>query len=165
MAKKKKSTSAARTSKPAAAPQAAAAPPQKAAPPEPPRAIPGRPQPPSVPPPPEEEYTPRPSALRQGPPKRVRVAPRGSAENNLSQLEAAERMVAMQGLSREVREKKKDPLSDINYIRTRLANPTKTVSTAELKAEYSYVVNDLRFLALLALGLLVVLVLLGNVIR
>lgn len=54
---------------------------------------------------------------------------------------------------------------DSAYLRERLANPTRTVTEAELHAEYGYVVRDLRSMAILAAGLIVALVILGNLIR
>ena len=44
-----------------------------------------------------------------------------------------------------------------------LANPTKTVTEAELRAEYSYVVSDLRGMAIISVVLLVTLVVLAQV--
>jgi len=43
-----------------------------------------------------------------------------------------------------------------------LANPTKTVTEAELRAEYSYVVSDLRGMAIISVVLLVTLVVLAQ---
>lgn len=54
---------------------------------------------------------------------------------------------------------------DNAYLRERLANPTRTVTEAELHAEYGYVIKDLRSMAVLAAGLVVALVILGNIIR
>jgi hypothetical protein len=54
---------------------------------------------------------------------------------------------------------------DSAYLRERLANPTRIVTEAELHAEYGYVIKDLRSMALLAAGLIVALVILGNIIR
>jgi hypothetical protein len=39
---------------------------------------------------------------------------------------------------------------DMNYVRNRLAHPTRTVTEGELRETYSYVVNDLRSMAVLA---------------
>ena len=55
---------------------------------------------------------------------------------------------------------KKDPKTDTAYIRSRLANPTRFVTEAELKAEYGYVISDLRTMGILAAILVVVLFLL-----
>ena len=55
---------------------------------------------------------------------------------------------------------KKDPKTDTAYIRSRLANPTRFVTEAELKAEYGYVTSDLRTMGILAAILVVVLFLL-----
>lgn len=54
---------------------------------------------------------------------------------------------------------------DNNYLRERLANPTRTVTEEELHSEYGYVLNDLRAMAVLAVVLIVALVILGNFIR
>ena len=44
-----------------------------------------------------------------------------------------------------------------------LANPTKNVTEAELRAHYSFVVSDLRNMGFLAAGLMVALVVLAQV--
>lgn len=49
-------------------------------------------------------------------------------------------------------------------IREMLANPTKFVSEDELKREYSHVLDDIRNMLLLSAGLLVFMVILGNII-
>jgi len=48
-------------------------------------------------------------------------------------------------------------------VRQRLLNPTRIVSEGELRAEYSYVLRDLRSIGLLAAGLIIVLVVLAQV--
>ncbi|MCA0454538.1 MAG: hypothetical protein LCI00_11235 [Chloroflexi bacterium] len=53
---------------------------------------------------------------------------------------------------------RKEEKHDINYIRSRLANPTRIVTEAQLKAEYSYVINDLRSMGILAAVLIAALV-------
>ncbi len=55
---------------------------------------------------------------------------------------------------------RKSDAADTKYVRNRLANPTRFVSTDELKAEYSYVISDLRTMFGLAAVLLVVMVVL-----
>lgn len=49
-------------------------------------------------------------------------------------------------------------------MREMLANPTKQVSADDLKREYSHVLDDIRNMLLLSAGLLVFMVILGNVI-
>ncbi len=58
----------------------------------------------------------------------------------------------------------KDDKHDISYIRARLANPTRIVTEAELKAEYSYVVTDLRTMGILATILVIALVVIEKII-
>lgn len=57
---------------------------------------------------------------------------------------------------------KKDPKTDTAYIRNRLANPTRMVTEAELRAEYSYVAKDLRTMGVLAAVLIGVLFVLAR---
>jgi hypothetical protein len=52
--------------------------------------------------------------------------------------------------------------SDHDYIREKLAHPTRIVTEAELRHDYTYVVRDLRSMGLLAAGLLVALVVLAQ---
>lgn len=49
-------------------------------------------------------------------------------------------------------------------VREMLANPTKQVTAEDLKREYSHVLDDIRNMLLLSAGLLVFMVILGNVI-
>jgi hypothetical protein len=49
-------------------------------------------------------------------------------------------------------------------VREMLANPTKQVSDEDLKREYAHVLDDIRNMLLLSGGLLVFMVILGNVI-
>ena len=49
------------------------------------------------------------------------------------------------------------------YIRARLANPTRVVTEADLKAEYSYVIKDLRWMGGLAAILVVALVVIEKI--
>ncbi len=59
---------------------------------------------------------------------------------------------------------RKEDKHDISYIRQRLANPTRMVSEAELKAEYGYVMTDLRTMGLLATILVIALVVIEKII-
>ncbi len=61
------------------------------------------------------------------------------------------------------RSPRKEEKHDISYIRNRLANPTRIVTEAELKKEYSYVVNDLRSMGILAAVLIAALVLIEKI--
>lgn len=54
---------------------------------------------------------------------------------------------------------------DAQYIRNRLENPTRTVSIDELRKEYGYVIHDLRTMAILAVGLIIALVVLGQLVH
>ena len=59
---------------------------------------------------------------------------------------------------------RKDDKHDISYIRQRLANPTRIVTEAELKQEYSYVITDLRTMGILATILVIALVVIEKII-
>jgi hypothetical protein len=59
---------------------------------------------------------------------------------------------------------RKEDKHDMSYIRQRLANPTRIVSEADLKAEYSYVITDLRTMGILAAILVVALVVIEKII-
>lgn len=50
---------------------------------------------------------------------------------------------------------KKDPTTEPAYVRNRLANPTRFPTEADLRAEYGYVIKDLRSMGVLA-GVLIV---------
>lgn len=52
--------------------------------------------------------------------------------------------------------------TDHDYIREQLAHPTRIVTEAELRHDYTYVVRDLRSMGLLAAGLLVALAVLAQ---
>jgi hypothetical protein len=60
------------------------------------------------------------------------------------------------------REKDTDRM-DTQYVRSRLEHPTRVVSEAELRRQYGYVVADLRQMAILSVGLVVLLLVLGRV--
>lgn len=62
------------------------------------------------------------------------------------------------------RSSRKEEKHDISYIRNRLANPTRIVSEAQLKAEYGYVINDLRSMGILAALLIVALVVIEKIV-
>ena len=50
------------------------------------------------------------------------------------------------------------------YIRARLANPTRIVTEADLKAEYAYVMTDLRTMGILATILVIALIVIEKII-
>jgi hypothetical protein len=58
-------------------------------------------------------------------------------------------------------EKKFDP-NDPEQVRRLLESPTKVVTEDELRREYSYVVSDLKGMAILAAGLFIALVILAQ---
>ena len=62
------------------------------------------------------------------------------------------------------RSSRKDEKHDINYIRNRLANPTRIVTEAQLKAEYGYVISDLRSMGILAAILIAALVVIERIV-
>lgn len=59
---------------------------------------------------------------------------------------------------------RKEEKHDISYIRARLANPTRVVTEADLKAEYGYVIKDLRWMGALAAILIAALVVIEKLI-
>lgn len=59
---------------------------------------------------------------------------------------------------------RKEEKHDIGYIRQRLANPTRIVTEADLKAEYGYVISDLRTMGILATILVIALVVIEKII-
>jgi hypothetical protein len=62
------------------------------------------------------------------------------------------------------RTSRKEEKHDIGYIRQRLANPTRIVTEADLRAEYSYVISDLRTMGILATILVIALVVIEKII-
>jgi type II secretory pathway component PulF len=58
-----------------------------------------------------------------------------------------------------VREK---PAITQDLVNELLLNPTKQVTEEQLRADYSYVVADIRSMAILALGLIVLLIVLAT---
>ncbi len=62
------------------------------------------------------------------------------------------------------RNARKDDKHDISYIRNRLANPTRIVTEAQLKAEYGYVISDLRSMGILAALLIAALVVIEKIV-
>lgn len=59
--------------------------------------------------------------------------------------------------------KHKEDKHDMAYIRARLANPTRVVTEDQLKAEYGYVIKDLRWMGGLAAILVVALVVIEKI--
>jgi hypothetical protein len=80
---------------------------------------------------------------------------------NVDALEAAE--AALLGRPAPQKRKSEAHQLDQETVADILANPTKFVSEEELRSEYAYVLNDIRSMALLALGLIVLLVVLATV--
>ncbi|MFN8375859.1 MAG: hypothetical protein U0694_23675 [Anaerolineae bacterium] len=62
-----------------------------------------------------------------------------------------------------VRKRKNDDKMDPSVVADILAHPTKVVTEQELREHYSFVVADLRNMGLLALGLMVALVILAQI--
>lgn len=79
---------------------------------------------------------------------------------NVDALEAAE--AALMGRPAPTKRKPEHQF-DQETIADILAHPTKFVSEEELRSEYAYVLNDIRSMGLLALGLVVLLVVLASV--
>lgn len=71
---------------------------------------------------------------------------------------------ARTGTSSTTSRSRKEDKHDMSYIRQRLANPTRIVTEADLKAEYSYVITDLRTMGILAAILVVALVVIEKII-
>lgn len=60
------------------------------------------------------------------------------------------------------RERRSDSATDHDAIRERLAHPTKSITEADLRGEYMYVLNDLKSMFVLSAVLVVVIILLGS---
>lgn len=60
------------------------------------------------------------------------------------------------------RERRSDSATDHDAIRERLAHPTKSVTEADLRGQYMYVLNDLKSMFVLSAVLVVVIILLGS---
>lgn len=58
----------------------------------------------------------------------------------------------------QLEKRKSEGALDAEYVADLLANPNKTVSEAELRADYSFVMKDLRSMGMLAAALFVLLV-------
>jgi hypothetical protein len=58
--------------------------------------------------------------------------------------------------------RRKDEM-DMDYVRNRLEHPTRVVTEEQLRQEYSYVTQDLRSMAILAVALIAALVVLAQV--
>jgi hypothetical protein len=92
-----------------------------------------------------------------------RVRQQAAAQSAASEREERRARVRKASSAREVgRPRRITPKADEKLtavmIEDRLANPTKFVSEAELRNDYSYVLRDLRNMGLLAAGLFVVLI-------
>lgn len=83
---------------------------------------------------------PRPAASKATTPVRSRSARRPGLQSSQSRGE------------------RKTDSSDTQYIRNRLANPTRFVTPEQLRSEYGYVIHDLRTMGILAAVLVVVMV-------
>jgi hypothetical protein len=53
---------------------------------------------------------------------------------------------------------------DMDVIKNRLEHPTRMVTEAELRQDYSYVIKDLRSMAVLAAALIVVMIVIAQII-
>jgi hypothetical protein len=60
------------------------------------------------------------------------------------------------------RSQRKSDQPDMEFIRNRLAHPTRTVTEDQLRAAYGYVVQDLRRMGLLAAALVIMLVVIAR---
>lgn len=58
---------------------------------------------------------------------------------------------------------RKEEKHDMAYIRNRLAHPTRIVTEAQLRAEYGYVIRDLRSMGILAAALIAALVIIEKI--
>ena len=61
----------------------------------------------------------------------------------------------------QLEKRKSEGVLDAEYVADLLANPNKAVSEADLRADYSFVMKDLRSMGLLAAVLFVVLILIS----
>lgn len=95
--------------------------------------------------------------------------------SDAEKLAAAELALARMEQQKRIRERKRvqnkqnaetrtQGTLDQDYIQERLMNPTKEVSEAELRENYGFVLTDLRNMLGLAVGLMVFLVILAQVV-
>lgn len=106
-----------------------------------------------------------PSPAEAEAPRSVTTAPRAVASTDTRSISArtrATRRAASQPL--QAKGGRLD-VSDPEYVRNRLTNPTRFVSEDELRQEYTYVIRDLRSMGLLAAALVVFLLIAGQFIR
>lgn len=110
------------------------------------------------------------AAEREGAPAEAETAKMPSAASRSASPEsraaAARTRAARRAASQPLQAKGGKPdVSDPEYVRERLANPTRFVSEDELRQEYAYVIRDLRSMGLLAAALVVFLLIAGQFIR
>jgi hypothetical protein len=91
--------------------------------------------------------------------KSARVEPAAPARARTTVSAAARRGSGAQS----VRKRKSDDKMSPEAVADILANPTKAVTEEELRAQYGFVIADLRNMGLLALGLMVALVVLAQI--
>ena len=105
----------------------------------------------------------------------VAVAPEAKVEKAVPVVEKAAPVVAARPAAERrprpartgtstPRTSRKEEKHDMAYIRQRLANPTRIVTEADLKAEYSYVITDLRTMGILATILVIALIVIEKII-
>ncbi len=106
-------------------------------------------------PPPAEAEAPKPAPTAPRP--AAQAEPRAISARTRSTRRATSQPLQSRGSKLDV--------SDPEYVRNRLANPTRFVSEDELRQEYNYVIRDLRSMGLLAAALVVFLLVAGQFIR
>lgn len=94
--------------------------------------------------------TPRPAAAPKAESARPAARPASRRRSNLQPVQSRG-------------ERRSDKL-DSNYIRTRLANPTRVVTEEELRSAYNYVTKDLRSMGILAVVLILAMVVVEKII-
>jgi hypothetical protein len=88
---------------------------------------------------------------------------RSDATPSFGARSAKERRAARAAASGSPRRERQEDVLRADVVANLLQNPTRTVSEETLKAEYSYIVADLRSMGVLAAGLIVLLVVLAQV--
>lgn len=117
----------------------------------------------------QDESVVAPPSTRRKSSERPRASERRSRETTrepgrtFGARSAKERRAARAAASGSPRRERQDDGLRADVVANLLENPTRVVSEAELKAEYSYIIADVRSMAILAAALIALLIVLAQV--
>ena len=94
-----------------------------------------------------------PQSAAASPPKQEPAAPKAAADTSIKPRRRRRDLQSTQ-----LEKRKSEGALDAEYIAELLANPSKTVSEEDLRADYSFVIKDLRSMGMLAVALFAALV-------